>query len=80
MPCQVRLRYSYFIQIPNRNTLIWNASLSFKQANKHSKINKQNNFIFSYPTLILQQTKLSKLEKNCKIARSDKKIASVDDA
>ena len=34
-----------------KSTIIWNASLSLKQANKHSKINKQNTFIFSYPTL-----------------------------
>ena len=41
------------VEKPNRldNTIIWSASLSLKQANKHSKINKQNTFIFTYPTL-----------------------------
>ena len=66
--------------IPNKNTVVKNASLSFKQASKHSIITKnnfleykQNPFIFTYPTLIWQLTKLNKLKKNCKIGKSARK-------
>ena len=45
--------------IPNNNNFVWNASLSLKQSNKHSKISKQDTFIFTYPTL----------KENRKIAR-----------
>ena len=61
--------------IPNESISIWNASLSLKHANKHSKINKQTNFFFVYSTL----KKIAKMQ-NCKIAKSDKKNAGVDDA
>ena len=69
--------------IPNKITIIWNAFLSLKQANNHSKVDKQ--IIFSYiypthricdPTLNLNLTKVSTQKKNRKIAKSrNRKIA-----
>ena len=61
--------------IPNDSISIWNASLSLKQANKHSKINKQTISFFVYSTL--------KKLPNCKNAQMQNQIeknASVDDA
>ena len=60
--------------IPNDSISIWNASLSLKQANKHSKINKQTISLIVYPTLKktakMQKWKDAKMqnqiEKKCK--------------
>ena len=57
--------------IPNESISIWNASLSLKHANKHSKINKQTNLFFVYSTLE-KNCKNAKLQY-CKIAKSDRK-------
>ena len=52
--------------IPNDSISIWNASLSLKQANKHSKIKKNKTIpFFVYPTL-------KKLQR-CKNSKSDRK-------
>ena len=64
--------------IPNESISIWNASLSLKHANKHSKINKQTNLFFVYSAI----EKIAKMQ-NCNIAKLQnqaEKNAGVDDA
>ena len=55
--------------IPNESISIWNASLSLKHANKHSKINKQTNLFFVYSTL----EKIAKMQ-NCKIRQKKMQV------
>ena len=56
--------------IPNDSISIWNASLSLKQENKHTKINKQTIFFFC----LFNPKKIAKLQNHFE------KNASVDDA
>ena len=55
--------------IPNDIISIWNTSLSLKQANKHSKINKQTISFFVYSTL----KKIAKMQK-CNDAKMQNQI------
>ena len=61
--------------IPNYSISIWNASLSLKQANKHSKIKKQTISFFVYSTL----KKLQRC-KDAKMQNQTEKNAGVDNA
>ena len=45
------VKFRVIVCIPNNSSVIWNASLSFKQANKHYTTNKQTILFYIYPTL-----------------------------